>query len=112
MTDEIRRSSVFRQAETWSRRAMASPAGRYGAEEEADLIASVGLEVVLAQTFGDQHRVAVADQRLHQVDRSRTRIDLFEFAGLDAVANDHLDHAVQRLLVREDRLPVLLHGHD
>ena len=41
--------------------------------------------------------------------RGLARVDRLELAALDAVAQDHLDHRADELLVRADGVPVVLH---
>src|SRR5262245_25572814 len=112
MTDETEKSSETRRSAAFlSWVIMASVPRRDGAELEADEGAGAGFEVVaVLHPLGDQERVAVCNEGMHDNGSSLANVDFLEFAGLDAVAEDELDGGADTLLVRDDRRPVLLHG--
>ena len=88
---------------------MGSGAGGNGAEGEADAGFCLGLDVPLVgQALADQDGVHEGHQRPHQKLRRLGRIDLFELAGGDAVADDELDDVADDLLMRLDGIPAVL----
>src|SRR5262245_26741712 len=88
---------------------MRSGPGGDGAEGEANTGLGLGLDVsIVGQALADQNGVDEGHQRPHQKLRRLGRIDLFELAGGDAVADDELDDAADDPLMRLDRIPAVL----
>src|SRR5262245_51375201 len=112
MTDENENSSEFgRTAACLDWVIMGSGPWGDGAKLEADQRAGVSFEVLaVLQSLGDQERMAVCDEGMHENGSSLAHVDLLELAALDAVAQDQLDGGTDALLVRDDRRPALLHG--
>src|SRR5215475_13279030 len=76
------------------------PAGCDGAQQEADGVAHVVLRsalVALAQVLGDHERMAEMEHRALDHLGALARVDRLELAGLDAVAQDQLDHVAHLL---------------
>src|SRR6187431_2988888 len=102
MTDENTKSSDFSRSEAVGDLVMTGLlSGGYGAEQEADERARFGFEIVaFLKTLSEQDWMAEGDIGFHDQGGGLARVDLFEFAGVDAVAQDQLDDRADALLVR------------
>src|SRR5262249_36609683 len=88
---------------------MGSASWGYGAQEEADGGTRLRFEVVaLFEALADHERVCKYDDRAHDQLSGLARLKPFEFAGLDAVAQDQLDAVALGPLVGGTVIPVLL----
>src|SRR5439155_18104755 len=81
----------------------------YGAQEKPDGSPGLRFQVVaFFQAVTDYKRVREGYHRAHDQFGSLARIDLLEFASLDPVAQDQLDHVSHHVLVGANGAPALL----